>query len=146
MWAAGGISLNDLAVAIILDFEHQSGITVTYQIDPALKSIITRGLVPLMSHHDALMYVAQAGTAIMWMDRFNVLHIKQSVADQPLNPMPYTEELTLSMQETYPKIATQNPYNYLFCQSIILWGIEWNQFNLQWYLSHHRVSDRLVRL
>jgi hypothetical protein len=112
MWAARGISLSDLAIAIIQDFENQSGMTVTYQIDTALQSIITKGLVPLMSHRDALMYVAQAGTAVMWMDRFNILQIKQSVANQPLNIMPYTGELTLFMQETYPKIATQNPYNY----------------------------------
>jgi hypothetical protein len=26
--------------------------------------------------------------------------------------MPYTEELTMSMQETYPKVAIQDPYNY----------------------------------
>jgi hypothetical protein len=112
LWAANGISLHDLAVAIIQDFQLQSGITVTYNIDAALQNIITRGLLPLMSHHDALMYVAQAGTAIMWMDRNNVLNIKPSVANQPLNTMPYTEELTLAMQETYPKIATQNQYNY----------------------------------
>jgi len=112
MWAANGINLHDLVVAIIQDFQLQSGITVTYNIDAALQTIITRGLLPLMSHHDALMYVAQAGTAIMWMDRNNVLQIKQSVATQALNTMPFTEELTLAMQETYPKIATQNPYNY----------------------------------
>ena len=121
LWAANGISLNDLAVAIIQDFQLQSGITVTYQIDAALSTIITRGLVPLMSHHDALMYVAQAGTAIMWMDRNNVLNIKQSVATQSLKTMPYTEELTLAMQETYPKIATQNPYNY-FTASLSSYG------------------------
>ena len=121
IWAANGISLHDLAVAIIQDFQLQSGITVTYQIDAALSTIITRGLVPLMSHHDALMYVAQAGTAIMWMDRNNVLNIKQSVATQSLKTMPYTEELTLAMQETYPKIATQNPYNY-FTASLSSYG------------------------
>lgn len=111
-WAVNGISLHDLAVDIIQDFQHQSGITVTYNLDPALTNIITRGLVPVLSHHDALMYVAQAGTAIMWMDRNNVLQIKQSVSNQPLNTMPYTGELTLAMQETYPKIGSQNPYNY----------------------------------
>jgi hypothetical protein len=112
IWAASGMSLHDLALDILNDFQIQSGITATYQIDPALSNIITRGMIPNTSHHDALMYVAQAGTAVMWMDRNNVLNIKQSVSNLPLNTMPYTEELTLAMQESYPKIATQNPFNY----------------------------------
>ena len=111
-WAATGSSLGALAIAIIQDFQLQSGITVTYNIDPALTNVMTRGLIPLMSHHDALMYVAQAGTAIIWMDRNNILNIKQSTATASLNTMPFSEELTLAMQESYPKIATQNPYNY----------------------------------
>lgn len=112
LWSPNGISLNDLAVAVIQDFEHQSGMTISYNIDPALGSIITRGLIPLMSHHDALMYIAQAGTAVIWMDRNNTLQIKQTIGNHPLNTMPYTGELPLTMQESYPKIAIQNVFNY----------------------------------
>ena len=119
IWAingTNGMDLATLAADIIADFQLQqtnmgTGITVTSNIDPSLSSIYTRGLVPLTSHHDALMYVAQAANAVIWVDRNNVLQIKPSFANAPLNTMPYTGELTLAMQETYPKIAVQNPYN-----------------------------------
>ena len=65
-----------------------------------------------MSHHDALMYIAQAAMGVVYVDRYNTLRIRQTVSEQALNTMPYTEELTLNMQETYPKIAIQDPYNY----------------------------------
>lgn len=106
------ISLYDLANTIIQDFLAQSNIIIPYKIDPALKTIYTTGVLSLTSHHDALMFVAQAGMAVIYVDRYNTLHITQSKSQQALNPMPYTEELTLAMQETYPKISIQDPYNY----------------------------------
>ena len=106
------ITLYDLAVSIIADFQAQATLKVSYQIDPALLTISTTGVLTAMSHHDALMYVAQAGLATLYMDRYNTLHIKQSVSQQALTPMPFTEELPLSMQETYPQVAIQDPYNY----------------------------------
>jgi len=106
------ITLYALAVAVITDFQSQAGMKIAYQIDTALQGISTSGVLSAMSHHDALMYIAQAGMAVVYVDRYNVLHIRQSASQMPLNTMPYTEELTLSMQETYPKIAIQDPYNY----------------------------------
>lgn len=106
------ITLYNLAVAVIQDFQTQTGLTVLYTIDAALSSISTSGVLSAMTHHDALMYIAQAAMGVVYMDRYNVLHIRQTVSQQALNPTPYTEQLTLAMQETYPKIAIQDPYNY----------------------------------
>ena len=111
-YSGSPITLYNLAVSIIQDFETQANLTVSYSIDTALQSISTSGVLPAMTHHDALMYIAQAAMGVVYMDRYNTLHIRQTVSGQPLNPMPYTEELTLNMQETYPKIAVQDPYNY----------------------------------
>jgi len=111
-YSGSPITLYALAVSVLQDFCAQASLNVTYQIDIALQSISTTGVLSAMSHHDVLMYVAQAGMGAVYVDRYNVLHIRQTVSQQPLNPMPYTEELTLSMQETYPKIAIQDPYNY----------------------------------
>lgn len=74
------ITLYDLAVAIIQDFQVQATLKIRYQIDPALLGITTTGVLSAMSHHDALMYVAQAELAVLYMDRFNGLHIQQSVS------------------------------------------------------------------
>ena len=111
-YSGSPITLYNLAVAIIQDFESQASLKVNYQIDIALQSISTTGVLSAMTHHDALMYVAQAGMGVLYVDRYNTLHIRQTVSQQPLNPMPYTEELTLSMQETYPTVAIQDAYNY----------------------------------
>ena len=111
-YSGSPITLYNLAVSVIQDFETQANLTVSYSIDTALQSISTSGVLPGMTHHDALMYIAQAAMGVVYMDRYNTLHIRQTVSGQPLNPMPYTEELTLNMQETYPKIAVQDPYNY----------------------------------
>jgi len=106
------ISLYDLAVSIIQDFEAQSGIYFNYNVDLAFKNIYTDGVLPILSHHDALMLVAQAGMATMYVNRFNVFYIKQSISMVPINTMLYPYELTLNMQETYPKISTQDAFNY----------------------------------
>ncbi|MDR3543918.1 MAG: hypothetical protein P4L69_23620, partial [Desulfosporosinus sp.] len=106
------ITLYDMAVAVIADFQVQATLNVSYQIDDALLSISTTGVLSAMSHHDALMYIAQAGMSVLYVDRYNVLHIRQSQSQQPLNTMPFIEELSLSMQETYPAVAIQDPYNY----------------------------------
>ncbi len=111
-YSGSPITLYNLAVAVIQDFESQAGLTVSYTIDAALQTISTSGVLPSMTHHDALMYIAQAAMGVVYMDRYNTLHLRQTVSQQPLNPMPFTEELTLEMQETYPKIAIQDPYNY----------------------------------
>lgn len=111
-YSGSPITLYNLAVSVIQDFQSQAGLTVNYTIDSALQTISTNGVLPSMTHHNALMYIAQAGMSVMYIDRYNTLHIKQSVSMQPLNPMPYTAELTLNMQETYPKIGIQDPYNY----------------------------------
>ncbi|MHB1654123.1 MAG: hypothetical protein ACYCVD_16855 [Desulfitobacteriaceae bacterium] len=111
-YSGSPITLYNLAVAVIQDFSTQANLTVNYTIDTALQSISTNGVLAAMTHHDALMDIAQAGMAVVYVDRTNTLHIRQTVSGQPLNLMPYTEELTLNMQETYPKIAVQDPYNY----------------------------------
>lgn len=111
-YSGTAMTLYDLAVAVIQDFEAQTKMTIAYTIDTALKNISTSGVLPAMTHHDVLMLIAQAGMGVVYVDRYNTLHIRQTVSGQPLNAMPYTEELTLSMQETYPKIAIQDPYNY----------------------------------
>jgi hypothetical protein len=110
-YSGSSISLYNLAVDVLQDFETQSSLTIRYVIDSALQNITTNGVLGSMSHHDALMYIAQAGMAVIYMDRYNTLHIHQTVSQQALNPMPFSSELTLSMQETYPKIAIQDPYN-----------------------------------
>jgi hypothetical protein len=111
-YSGTSITLYNLAVAIIQDFEAQASLSVNYQIDTALQSISTTGVLSAMSHHNALMYVAQAGMGVLYVDRYNTLHIRQSQSQQPLNTMPFTEELTMSMQETYPRVAIQDAYNY----------------------------------
>lgn len=111
-YSGSPITLYNLAVVVIQDFSTQANLIVNYTIDTALQSISTSGVLPAMTHHDALMSIAQAGMGVVYVDRTNTLHIRQTVSMQPLNPMPYTEQLTLSMQETYPKIASQDPYNY----------------------------------
>jgi hypothetical protein len=111
-YSGSSITLYDLAVSIIQDFGVQAGLNIHYQIDTTLQSISTTGVLPSMTHHDALMYVAQAGLSVLYVDRYNTLRMSQSKSQQPLSSMPYTEELTLGMQETYPKVAIQDPYNY----------------------------------
>jgi len=111
-FSGASITLYNLAVAIIQDFQTQANLKVNYQIDTALQSISTTGVLSAMSHHDALMYVAQAGMGVLYVDRYNTLHVRQTTSQQPLNTMPYTEELQMTMQETYPTVAIQDPYNY----------------------------------
>ncbi|WP_152671391.1 hypothetical protein [Desulfosporosinus acididurans] len=106
------VSLYDLAISIIEDFKSQTRLNVEYVMDTALQSITTTGVLSALNHHDALMYVAQAGLAVLYVDRYNVMRITQSKSQAPLTPMPYTGELALDMQETYPKVAIQDPYNY----------------------------------
>ncbi len=111
-YSGSPITLYNLAMAVIQDFETQANLSVSYSIDTALQNISTSGVLSAMTHHDALMYIAQAGMAVVYVDRYNTTHIRQTFSMQPLNPMPYSAELTLNMQETYPKIAVQDVYNY----------------------------------
>jgi hypothetical protein len=111
-YSGATITLYDLAESIIKDFESQATLNVNYSMDQGLQTISTTGVLSSMTHHDALMYVAQAGMAVLYVDRYNVLRITQSQSQKPLYPMPYSDELTLAMQETYPKVAIQDLYNY----------------------------------
>lgn len=123
-YSGSPITLYNLAVAVIQDFQTQASLKINYAIDTALQNISTSGVLPAMTHHNALMYIAQAGMGVVYVDRYNTLRIRQTVSGQPLNPRPYSEELTLSMQETYPKIAVQDPYNFftinIFSNSIAI--------------------------
>jgi hypothetical protein len=111
-YSGTAITLYDLAESVIQDFMAQSNLSFDYLIDSAFQNISTTGILSSMTHHDCLMYIAQAGMGVLYVDRYNTLHLKQSVSMQPLNSMPFSAGLTLAMQETYPKIAVQDPYNY----------------------------------
>jgi hypothetical protein len=67
---------NATLTALATDILDDAGIT-DYNIDTALTSITVGGNIPICSHREALQYVAVAGQAVVYVDRDNVVQIKQ---------------------------------------------------------------------
>ena len=77
-------------------------VAADYSIDTALNSITVVGYIPIMTHRQALQYIALAGQSICYMDRNDVITIKQ------LTSVSTGYELDFNNAYKVPKIELDN--------------------------------------
>lgn len=95
-------NLYDLAIEIMTD----AGIT-DYDVDIALQSITVKDYIPVVSHRQALQYVANAGEAVVYSDREGTLVVKQ------LSDISTGKILDLDNAYAGPEIKLDKLYNII---------------------------------
>lgn len=83
-------SLKELAVTVFED----AGV-LNYYVDPYLETIYTTAPIPNVTHAEALQLIANAGRAMLYVDREGIICLKATVAGSPLVTSP-TEQTPFS--------------------------------------------------
>lgn len=74
-----GITLYDLAVEVLTDAGYEQG---DYIIDNHLKSIITKGALPIVTHKECLQIIANAGQCIIFIERTGKIRFEIALEPQ----------------------------------------------------------------
>lgn len=75
-----GITLHDLAVEVLTDAGVES-----YELDPRLSDITTKGALPVATHSECLQIIANAGQCILYTDRNGAIKM-ESALDPTITP------------------------------------------------------------